>query len=143
MRRANTELTAMRNDDLLRAVNEVVTYFEVETPEEAVALAIKRPSKRFWCSSQSAERAIWRIRKGDGLDEMLPTLREQYFTLYDLYLELRETDEFRGKSVHYICAVLVEYPAPKFYLTVSSALKIYKNWRIKRFMERCENYARR
>ena len=142
MRLANTELTAMRNDDLLRAVNEVVKFFDVETPEEAVALAIKRPSKRFWCSSQSAERAIWRIRKGETLDEMLPTLREQYFTLYDLYLELRETDEFRGKSVHYICAILVEQPAPKFYLTVNSALKIYKNWRLKRLCERTARLMR-
>lgn len=136
MRRANKELTVMRNDDLVRAVNEVVTFFDVATPEEAVALAIRRPSKRFWCSSQSAERAIWRIKKGDMLDEMLPTLRDQYFTLYDLYLEMREWDEFKGKSVHYISAILVEQPAPKFYLTIGSALKIYKNWRLKRLCER-------
>ena len=134
--RANIELAEMRNDDLLRAVREVVANYDVETDYEAVLLAINSPSKRYWCTASAAAKALWRLAKGDTLPEMRPTSRERYQSLYDLYLRMREEDQYKGKSIYYISCLLVEQPAPKFFLTPKTAEKIYHKWRKKRLCER-------
>lgn len=136
MRRSNFELNEQRNDDLLRAVKEVVIKYSVNNTKEAVAMAIKMPSKRFWVTSQVAARVIWRMEKGDMLKEMRPTARKRFFELYKLYQRLRDTDEFKNRSIYYMSAILVEQPAPEFYLTVDSALKIYTKHRKKRKWEK-------
>ena len=136
--RANIELAEARNDDLLRAVREVVKNYDVESDYEAVVLAINSPAKRYWCTAGAAAKALWRLSKGDTLAEMRPTSRERYQSLYELYLRLREREDLRGKSIFYISCILVEQPAPKFFLTPKTAEKIYHRWRLKRLYERME-----
>lgn len=133
--RANIELAEMRNDDLLRAVREAVANNDVATDYEAILIAINSPSKRYWCTSSAAAKALWRLSKGDPLAEMRPTSRERYQSLYELYLQMREERQYKGKSIYYISCLLVEQPAPKFFLTPKTAEKIYRRWRKKRLRE--------
>ena len=125
-----------RNDDLLRAVREVVMKYDVASDYEAVVMAINSPAKRYWCTAGAAAKALWRLTKGDPLSEMRPTSRERYQSLYELYLDFKERPEFKGKSIFYISCILVEQPAPKFFLTPKTAEKIYHRWRLKRLCER-------
>lgn len=129
MRNSSKVLAEERNRDLLRAVREVVRDYNIESQHEAIAMAIKRPSSRFWVTARATELALYRIAKGDMLIEMRPTSRAKFFDLYSIYLSVRDKEEFKGKTIHYISEVICEYPAPEFYLTKRSAMAMYMRQR--------------
>lgn len=115
-----------RNTDLFKAFRHIVATCEINSQKEAIQKAINTPSLRFWVTPECATKAINRIRRGDDLAEMKPHRREMFFEIFHRYTIAKEKKEYRGKSVSYICSFLVEEPAPSFYLTASTAIKLYE-----------------
>lgn len=115
-----------RNEDLFRVLRKIISSPEIYTQKEAIRQAINSPSVRFWVTGECATKAINRIRRGDKLTEMKPHRRKMFFEIYHRYNDQKSKKEFSGKSVSYICSFLVEEPAPAFYLTLSTAIKLYE-----------------
>ena len=127
-----------RNNDLLRAYREVVSSRSVSSQREALYLAVNSPSCRFWVTPECATKAIYRLRRGDNLLEMKKHRREMFFELYRRYNNQKTTN----KSIITICSFIVEEPAPKFYIKVSTAMKLFKyQVNKKRKCKRKSNYT--
>lgn len=66
------------------------------------------------------------MRRGDMLNEMKNHRRKMFFELFRRYTDARKQKEFKNKSVSYIASVIVYQEAPEFYITVETAMKLYK-----------------
>lgn len=116
-----------RNNDLLRAYRQIVRSSTLNTQKEALLMTINSLSSRFWVTAECATKAIYRLRGGDSLPEMKKHRREMFLEIYRRYNSYKAKKEFINKSIIYICTFIVEEPAPKFYLTVSTAMKLFKH----------------
>ena len=115
-----------RNNDLLRAYRQVVSTRTIKTQREALHLTINSQSLRFWVTPECATKAIYRLKRGDELLEMKQHRREMFLEIFHRYNNSQKKKEFQGKSINYICTFIVEETAPKFYMEVSTAMKLFK-----------------
>lgn len=126
--RGYCNFTEERNNDLIRAYRDIMCSKLSATTvlhKDIMEMVVNSPSSHFWVSPERLYKIILRINKGDSLLEMREIQREMFFELYRLYTEhIKRHPE--DKKILSICYDLVSCPAPKFYLSVSSALKLYK-----------------
>lgn len=85
------------------------------------------PCSRFWVSEDRASIVIKSIQNGDTLEKMIPCRREMYFELYNRYLA--HSSLYPDKPHKQIVSEIIEQPAPKFYLTPSSANVIISRYK--------------
>ncbi len=122
-------------DDLMRAYdNYIETCGYIRMPDVYGSI-VNMPSRRFWVSEIRAALVVAAIMRGENcLDSMLPMKREMYEEIYRRVLALRA--EYPEESTSELCAMVVERPAPKFYLTPGSAkimvCKARKQWKIEK-----------
>lgn len=95
---------------------------------------VETPCSRFWVSEDRASIVIKSIINGDSLDDMIPCRREMYFELYKRYKTYTALNPH--KSHKQIVSEIIEQPAPKFYLTPSSANVIIS--RHKKRLRQCQ-----
>lgn len=126
-----------RDKDLLRAFRRIIAEKDVRSMKEAVRLAVNSESARYWISPECVAKYISRMKKGDMLLSAKPLKREMMLSLYGLYSTACEK-ELKGKSMIYICTVLVDRAAPKFYLSEDYAKKIIEKQRRR---NRCERMS--
>ncbi|MEG1724103.1 MAG: hypothetical protein RR313_01785 [Anaerovoracaceae bacterium] len=124
--RLKSDFTEQRNRDILSAYKKILATHDVKLHKDAIRLTINSSAARFYVSAESAAKTLNRIRSGDNLSEIKQHRREMFNELYKRYLECKRTYEFHDKSLSYICTFIVEEPAPKFYLTIATALKLFK-----------------
>ncbi len=75
----------------------------------------RMPSSRFWVSEERASIVMAKMFRGDMLNEMTPTKREMYHELFSRVVKIRQ--EKPELSMLCACAIAVNTPAPKFYMT--------------------------
>lgn len=86
---------------------------------------VNQPCKRFWVSEIRAASVIAKMMKGYNLNDMHPSKREMYLEIYARVCRFRHLNPKIPLSS--IVADVVCQPAPKFYLSPSSAkIMIYK-----------------
>lgn len=128
---ATTDFSQERSDDLMRAYDEYIESCDYIRLPELFRTIVDMPSARFWVSEIRAATVVSGIMRGTAdLDAMLPLKKEMFLEIYHRVMQLRR--EHPEKTLYELCAIVVEQPAPKFYLTPGSARimvwKAKKKW---------------
>ncbi len=98
---------------------------------------VNQPCRRFWVSNIRAMVVIADMLRGRDLGSMRPSKREMFREIFDRVLVMRA--KHPGLSLYKLVSMVVEQPAPKFYLSPSSAkimiCKARKEWYRKRMQK--------
>lgn len=123
--------TRQRNAALLKAYREQISAAGFIRLNEIGEKIVNSPSPRFWVSEERATVVVSAIMRGKPiLETMRPTKREMFAEIHRRVVALKsEHPDWR------LCRLVfkvVNSPAPKFYMEVSSALerlfKIRNGW---------------
>ena len=123
-------LTVQRNKDLYDAYNRVVSGMNIIVLDEALELTVNSPAKRFYIS---ADRAYGVLIRWDlhGVTRLISDERqEMYEELYERIKELKPL--YPNTPLMHMVEMVIEQPAPKFYLKIKSAKTILCNYKSKR-----------
>lgn len=129
--RRKCEFISKRNEDLHRAYKEVVNSGEYNNIIDCIRVSLTLPASKFWVSSENAARIISRIEKGDTLYNISPLRKEMFMELYKRFLE-EKLKHPESKSIYKICEIIIEQPAPRFYIGLQRGIKIIKQERNRR-----------
>lgn len=125
------EYSRERSDDLMRAYDEYIASCDCIRMPDVYDKIVNMPSRRFWVSDIRAALVVSAMMRGEAkLESMWPLRREMYEEICRRVLAARE--KYPGLTASKLCAMVVEQPAPKFYLTPGSAkmmvCKARKEW---------------
>lgn len=109
------EFTHLRNADLLRAYRQQLIEADFVIKPEIFARVAESPSSRFWISEERATVVISAMLKGKTFPGMGKNKKEMFAEIYRRFALLHEQQP--DKSVRELISIIVEQPAPKFYLT--------------------------
>ena len=109
------DFTRERNDDLMRVYRQKIIEANFIIMPEIFQLVADSPASRFWVSEQRAAIVVSRMLAGKPLSRMRENKREMFEEIFRRFLILR--DENPKKSIFELTAIVVNQPAPKFYLT--------------------------
>lgn len=128
------EYEEQRNEDLMRAYREEISRAGHIKVVNVFARVVEQPSERFWVSEERAFIVISAMLRGVPLDGMRPLKQEMYREIHARFLKLRE--KHPDMRVRHLVSIVVNQPAPKFYIEPASArvivCKIRKKWRTQR-----------
>ena len=124
------ENTKERDYELYAAYRKFMNEINV-THAKAVALAVKSPASRYWVSPNYLYREIHRRESGGESKDKSRTMRKSplYDSLYSDYLSIRERPTCRGLSKLALCDLLVNRPAPSFFISEKRADEIIQRLR--------------
>lgn len=123
--------TRERNAALLKVYRQHINSCSHIKLSEIGELIVNSPAPRFWVSEERAAAVVSAIMRGKPvLDTMRPTKREMFYEIYCRVVALKELH-----PDWHLCELVfnvVNSPAPKFYMEVSSAIerifKIRNGW---------------
>ena len=114
----------------MRAFKEIMEAPEYMNVMDMYSRIVDMPSERFWVSEERATLVMADIMRGRSIQSMGPNKREMFGEIYRRVQEMRR--EHPDWSLSEVTARVVAQPAPKFYLTPSSARvilgKIRNGW---------------
>lgn len=146
---ATSDFATTRNEELYQTFIKVVSETTgILNLNDLCAKTAEKPSSRFWVSENRASDVI---RKIDGINakrrkiglppfdisnskrramlinialgkSVLPQRSRMYLEIYDRYLRLRE--EFPNMPTNRLVGMVIEQPAPSFFLTASGTKRI-------------------
>lgn len=123
-------LTVQRNRDLYNAYKRVVSDINTIVLDDAIEMAVNSPAKRFYISSDRAYGVLirWDLH---GVTRLISDERqEMYEELYERIKELKPL--YPNTPLMHLVEMVIEQPAPKFYLKISSAKTILCNYKLNR-----------
>lgn len=113
------EYAEERVRDLMRAYDEYISSCAYIRMPDVYRAIVNMESKRFWVSDTRATKVICAMLRGVRIDGMRPLKREMFEEIFRRVMDLRERRP--ELSISECCAMVVEQPAPKFYLAPGSA----------------------
>jgi len=123
----------LRNKDLMRAYRTLLEADKKMRLQEVYRKVVIMPSERFWVSEERASIVVSAMETGKTLLDVgvsAPARKEMFEEIFRRYCVLRE--QRPDASIYDLVSEVVVSPAPKFYLTPSSAKviinKIEKGW---------------
>lgn len=121
-----------RADDLMRAYDKYIADTKHICMSEVYRNIVNMPARRFWVSDKRANIVVSAILRGEPcLQSMRALKREMYLEIFRRVQALRILKP--DLSTFELCAIVVDQPAPKFYLTPGSAktmvCKARKEWK--------------
>ena len=119
------EYTEQRNANLIAVYRKKLGECKVIKLGDVLKETVNEPSERFWVSEERAAAVMMKMMRGDELNDMSPMKREMFRDIYRRVREIKE--KHPQKPIIEIVAVVVESPAPHFYLTPGSAKVIIHN----------------
>ena len=123
-------LTPQRNKDLHDTFLKVISEMDVIVLDEAIKQTVNSPAKRFYIGSDRAYGVLVRWNKY-GICKLISPLRQEMFEeIYRRILELRKS--MPDTPFMHLAEMVLDQPAPKFYLETSSAKTILCKYRIKK-----------
>ena len=123
-----------RNKALLKAYREVMLRPYPIHWREVMNIVVNTPCKRFWVSEEEATRVMRRMIYAKIIKRSTPIRREMYQEIHDRVVALREANP--GMTIADATFRVVNSPAPKFYITPSSAYVIIQRTKKKCYEER-------
>ncbi len=124
------EYAEERVRDLMRAYDEYISSCAYIRMPDVYRAIVNMESKRFWVSDTRATKVICAMLRGECVDGMRPLKREMFEEIFSRVMALRERRP--ELAISECCAMVVEQPAPKFYLAPGSAkimvCKARKKW---------------
>ena len=109
------DFTRQRNNDIMRVYRAQLVKANYIVMPEIFRLVAESPAKRFWVSEERAAVEVSRMLAGKPFSRMRQNKREMFEEIYRRFLLLR--DRHPEKSVFKLVSIVVNQPAPKFYLT--------------------------
>lgn len=129
------DFTRERNEDLLRAYREQLAKADYIVMPEIFRLVAESPASRFWVSEERAAIVLSQMLAGKPLPKMRSNKREMFEEIFRRFKIL--SNERPGKSIFELATIIVNQPAPKFYLTARTAgeliYRIGNGWYDKQF----------
>lgn len=123
----------LRNRDLMRAYRTLLEADKKMRLQEVYRKVVNMQSERFWVSEERASIVVSAMEAGKSLLDVgvsAPARKEMFEEIFRRYCVLRE--QRPDASIYDLVSEVVVAPAPKFYLTPSSAKviinKIEKGW---------------
>lgn len=109
------EFTRERNEDLMRVYREKLSEASIIVMPVIFELVAQSPSSRFWVSEERAAIVISAMAAGKPIPRMRKNKREMFEEIFRRFVVMHEQQP--DKSVYELVALIVNQPAPKFYLT--------------------------
>lgn len=109
------EFTRERNEDLMRVYREKLSEASIIVMPVIFELVAQSPSSRFWVSEERAAIVISAMAAGRPIPRMRKNKREMFEEIFRRFVVMHEQQP--DKSVYELVALIVNQPAPKFYLT--------------------------
>lgn len=109
------EFTRQRNEDIMRAYREQLALADYIVMPEIFRKVAESPAKRFWVSEERAAVEVSRMLVGKPFSRMRANKREMFKEIFRRYIALR--DLHPRKSLPELVSIIVNQPAPRFYLT--------------------------
>lgn len=128
---SNMEYSRERMADLMRAYDDYIASCRHIRMTDVYSAVVNRPAARFWVSDVRAALVVSAMQRSEAdLAGMWALKREMYEEIYRRVQALRSLHPELSTSE--LCAMVVQQPAPKFYLTAGSAkimiCKARKRW---------------
>lgn len=129
------DFTRERNADLMRAFREQLALARFIVMPEIFELVAESPASRFWVSEERAAVVISAMVAGKPFPRMRSNKREMFQEIYRRFLiERRKKPKM---TVFELATIIVNQPAPKFYLTPRTVgefiYRIQNGWYDKQF----------
>lgn len=119
------EYTEERITALMEEYDRYIASCEYIRMSEVFDHIVNQPCRRFWVSNIRAAVVVARMLKGCKLKNMRPSKKEMFQEIFRRVCKMKE--QFPSMSLFQLVAEVVAQPAPKFYLTASSAkIMVYK-----------------
>ena len=118
------EYRSERDRDLLNAYRRQIAQSSGPIQLEVMYRVVNSPSSRFWVSPERAMRVISSMDQGNRLDGMIRNKRIMFREIYRRVRQLRERPSYRQLPLAEVVQMVVEQPAPSFYMTPCSAIVI-------------------
>lgn len=128
----DTELKRQRDADLYDVYKRGLETNSFANMSQAADYVIRQPAPQFYVSPREVSLAMGRLQRGMSLIALSPSSRRRFWQLkdnYDAYLEAHPDNHLSRERV---LELLVEEPAPEFYLSWRSAREILRREMIKR-----------
>lgn len=121
----DTELKEARDRDLFLCYQKALKEKDFRNQWEAIEYVRKCPAPRFYISSKVCSLLIGRIFAGKRLERMHPLAYRRIQHLAKMYKELVGGElGKKGLPREHICELLVDMPAPEFYVSNIYASRI-------------------
>lgn len=120
----NTELKRARDRALYQAFKRLLAQGGYPTMRQAASAVCRCPAPRFFIEPENASLLVGCILNGVSLDDRNMGTRRMASQLHALYLQWLEDNPGSRMSRERIMEIIVEMPAPEFYIGAQSARKI-------------------
>ena len=126
MAMGNTELKSERDEALYYAYRRVIAENNYMTQREAIEAAINSEAPQFFIPSKALSLHIGRIRRNCPQPRQNMATKRKLGELYDRYVRFMEENPDTKMRHYEICEMLVEQPAPEFYISAEMAKRIIR-----------------
>lgn len=113
------EFADQRNEDLISTYRRKLSECEVIRLPKVLRETVQSPSKRFWVSEERAIIVVMQMMAGNNLDRMQPMRKAMYEEIYRRTMKMKMMNP--EMTFTEIVSLVIEQPAPCFYLTPGSA----------------------
>lgn len=143
MSKKDTRLNLDRDRELYDIYTFGLENFRFSSLREAADWARNQPASRFFISSKSLVKYFSALASHTPMPAMYPENRRKVQFLYRRYLEwIKDNPEMASLPRYSICELLVDSPAPCFFMGIDSAVKVILRERNRSRMRLIE-YAQR
>lgn len=125
MSKSNYDLTRQQHEDLLAAYREVCG--SCWTQQEAWEKTAKHAAPRYYITPKAAYNKLSRMVQGDTseIDSLSDNRRRLYYSLFEKLKDLSQRKDLIGKSLWFLCPILVMQPAPEFFIKSKTVKDIF------------------
>ena len=117
-------LRKRRDQALFRAYQNALREKEFSDQREAVEYVRKSEAPRWFVSKEFCAAVISSWLRGKEFCKMRPNKRRKFQALFEIYKNMRNEWPYNTLSHVDLCAVIVELPAPEWYLDHQMASRI-------------------
>ncbi len=121
----DTELKAVRDRDLFLCYQKALRECDFKNQWEAIEYVRQSPAPRFYISSKACSLLLGKIFAGQRLVKMHPLAYRRIKCLEKMYKNyVSGAAGCRGLSRERVCEILVDMPAPEWYVSNAYATRI-------------------
>ena len=117
-------LRKCRDLELFRAYQKALEENEFSDQREAVDYVRKHEAPRWFVSKEFCAAVISSWLRGKDFCKMRANKQRKFRALYDIYLKMRNEFPYCAFSLLDLCGVIVEMPAPEWFINHRQAARI-------------------
>ena len=142
MRYKDVSLRKERDKDLFEKYSRALAQNRFESQDEIIDFVRQGGAKKFYISGDYCAIVLGRMLKGEAPGVYGKERLRKFADLLELYHEVRRRPGYESKSMLDVCHVIVEMPAPSFYLTHKTTNMFLMRIKKEKRKELCEKWVR-